>query len=178
MTAAHARTPAVVVLSHTPSPLGNLHIATFDGAVCYVGFEYKGYREQLYAWLARYLKVFDIKTERGEHATVHAQFEKYFDGRLKKFRVKTHLFGTDFQLQAWTALRAIPYGATVSYRQIAEAIGNPDASRAIGGAIGKNPISIIIPCHRVIGEDGSLTGFAGGIDRKKKLLQLEGAILV
>ena len=178
MTAASARKPAVIVLSHTPSPLGNLHIATCDGAVCYVGFEYKGYREQLYEWLARYLKVFEVNAEHGEHAAVHAQFERYFAGRLKKFRVKTHLFGTDFQLQVWTALRAIPYGATVSYRHVAESIGNPDASRAVGGAVGKNPIAIIIPCHRVIGEDGSLTGFAGGIDRKKKLLQLEGAILV
>jgi O-6-methylguanine DNA methyltransferase len=178
MAAAAARKPADIVLSHIPSPLGNLHIATFEGAVCYVGFEYKGYREHLYEWLARFLKAFEISPEHGEHASVHAQFEKYFEGRLKKFRVKTHLFGTDFQLQVWTALRGIPYGAMVSYRSIAEAIGNPDAPRAVGGAVGKNPISIIIPCHRVIGEDGSLTGFAGGIDRKKKLLQLEGSILV
>lgn len=178
MTAAAARKPSVVILSHTPSPLGNLHIATYNGAVCYVGFEYKGYREQLYEWLARYLKMFEIKPEHGEHAAIHAQLEKYFDGRLKKFRVKTHLFGTDFQLQVWTVLRTIPFGTTASYRQVAESIGNPDASRAVGGAVGKNPIAIMIPCHRVIGEDGSLTGFAGGIDRKKKLLQLEGAILV
>lgn len=178
MTPAAPRKPAVVILSHTPSPLGNLHIATCDGALCYLGFEYKGYREELYAWLGRYLKAFDVTPEHGEHAALRGELEKYFEGKLRKFRVKTHLFGTDFQLQVWTALRTIPYGATVSYRHIAEAIGNPDATRAVGGAIGKNPIAIVIPCHRVIGEDGKLTGFAGGIDRKKKLLQLEGAILV
>ncbi|MDX9758318.1 MAG: methylated-DNA--[protein]-cysteine S-methyltransferase [Bacteroidota bacterium] len=178
MTPATARKPAQVILSHIPSPVGNLHIATCEGAVCFLGFEHKGYREELYAWLARYLPSFEVKTEHGEHASVRAELQRYFDGRLRKFRVKTHLYGTDFQLQVWTALRTIPFGATVSYRAIAEAIGNPDASRAVGGAVGKNPIAIIIPCHRVIGEDGSLTGFAGGIDRKKKLLQLEGALLV
>ncbi|MBR9977112.1 MAG: methylated-DNA--[protein]-cysteine S-methyltransferase [Bacteroidetes bacterium] len=161
-----------------PSPLGNLHIATCDGVVCYVGYEYKGYREELYAWLSAWLKLFVVRHERGEHAALHAQLERYFQGRLKKFRVRTQLYGTVFQVQVWTVLRGIPYGNTVSYRHIAEAIGNPDASRAVGGAVGRNPLAIIIPCHRVIGEDGSLTGYAGGIQRKRKLLQLEGAILM
>jgi O-6-methylguanine DNA methyltransferase len=178
MAASTARKPAVLIMSHIPSPVGNLHIATCDGALCYLGFEHKGYREQMYEWLARYLKIFEIKPEHGEHASIQTQLEKYFHGSLRKFRVKTHLFGTDFQLQVWTALRVIPYGGTVSYRAVAEAIGNPDATRAVGQSVGRNPISIIIPCHRVIGEDGSLTGYGGGIERKKKLLQLEGAILV
>ncbi len=176
--AASARKPAAVILSHVPSPLGNLHIASCDGAVCYLGFERKGYREDLYAYLGRYLPHFEVKTEKGEHASIHGQLEKYFGGRLKKFRVKTHLFGTEFQLQVWTALRAIPYGLTTTYSSVGESIGNPDATRAVGQAVGRNPISIIIPCHRVIGEDGSLVGYAGGIDRKKKLLRLEGALLV
>jgi O-6-methylguanine DNA methyltransferase len=178
MAASSLRKSAVIVLSHTPSPLGNLHIATCDGAVCYLGFEKKGYREDLYAYLGRYLKLIEVKTEKGEHAAVHLQMQRYFDGRLKKFRMKTHLFGTEFQLQVWTALRGIPYGTTTSYRSIADVIGNPDASRAVGGAVGKNPISIVIPCHRVIGEDGSLVGFSGGIERKKKLLKHEGALLM
>jgi len=176
--AASARKPAVVILSHVPSPLGNLHIASSDGAVCFLGFERKGYREDLYAYLGKYLRHFEVKTEKGEHASVHAQMEKYFDGRLKKFRVRTHLFGTEFQLQVWTALRSIPYGLTSTYSAVGESIGNPDATRAVGQAVGRNPISIIIPCHRVIGEDGSLVGYAGGIERKKKLLRLEGALLV
>ncbi len=178
MAALSTRKPAVIIMSHMPSPLGNLHLATCDGALCYLGFEFKGYREEMYEWLAKYLKIFEIRTEHGEHESIQAQLDKYFQGKLKKFRIKTHLFGTDFQLQVWTALRVIPYGSTVSYHYVAEAIGNPDASRAVGGAVGKNPISIIIPCHRVIGERGSLTGYAGGIDRKKKLLKLEGTLLV
>ena len=176
--AASARKPAVVILSHVPSPLGNLHIASCDGAVCFLGFERKGYREDLYAYLGKYLRHFEVNTEKGEHASVHAQMEKYFEGRLKKFRVRTHLFGTEFQLQVWTALRSIPYGMTTTYSGVGENIGNPDAPRAVGQAVGRNPISIIIPCHRVVGEDGSLVGYAGGIERKKKLLRLEGAILV
>lgn len=178
MAPASSRKPAVIVLSHLPSPLGNLHIASCDGAVCYLGFERKGYREDLYAYLGRYLKHFEVQTEKGEHSAVHGQLERYFEGRVKKFRVKTHLFGTEFQLQVWTALRSITYGNTSSYRAIADYIGNPDASRAVGQAVGRNPISIIIPCHRVIGEDGALVGYGGGIDRKKQLLRLEGALLV
>jgi O-6-methylguanine DNA methyltransferase len=178
MAPASLRKPAIIILSHLPSPLGNLHIATCDGAVCFLGFEHKGYREELYAYLGRYLKHFEVKAEKGEHAAVHNQLQRYFEGRVKKFRIKTHLFGTEFQLQVWTALRAISYGTTTSYRAIADVIGNPDAPRAVGQAVGKNPISIVIPCHRVIGEDGMLVGYAGGIERKKKLLKLEGAILV
>ena len=171
------KNPAII-MSHLPTPVGNLHIASWEGAVCFVGFEKKGYREEMYAYLGRYLKGFDVLHEKGEHARMHEQFEKYFQGKLKKFRMKTHLFGTEFQLQVWTALRAIPYGTTTSYKAVAEMIGNPDAPRAVGGAVGKNPIPIVIPCHRVIGESGSLVGFGGGIERKKLLLRLEGALLV
>ena len=86
--------------------------------------------------------------------------------------------GTDFQCAVWTALSDIPYGELRSYRDIAEAIGNPAAVRAVGAANGRNPLPIVVPCHRVIGSDGSLTGFAGGLEAKTRLLQLEGALLV
>ena len=119
---------------------------------------------------------------RGHAYDLDALFDRlnarYFEGKLKKFRIKTVLHGTEFQLQVWTALRSIPYGTTTTYKAIAEDIGNPDATRAAGGAIGKNPLPVIIPCHRVIGVDGSLVGFEGGIERKKILLRLEGALLV
>ena len=99
MAASSSRNSAVIILSHTPSPLGNLHIATCDGAVCYLGFEKKGYREDLYSYLGRYLKLFEVNVEKGEHAGIQLQLDRYFDGKLKKFRMKTHLFGTEFQLQ-------------------------------------------------------------------------------
>jgi len=101
------------------------------------------------------------------------QLEEYFAGRLENFQVKMHLTGTDFQRQVWQELQRIPYGKTASYGEIAKRIGNPKACRAVGAANGKNPVPIIIPCHRIIGTDGSLTGFGGGMELKKSLLRLE-----
>jgi methylated-DNA-[protein]-cysteine S-methyltransferase len=101
------------------------------------------------------------------------QLEAYFDGKLKDFDLPLILDGTSFQLLVWNNLRKIPYGETVSYGQLAKRIGSPDAARAVGLANGSNPIPIIIPCHRVIGSNGDLTGFGGGLPLKKKLLALE-----
>jgi methylated-DNA-[protein]-cysteine S-methyltransferase len=105
------------------------------------------------------------------------QLDAYFDGSLKQFNLALDIdfkvSGTPFQQRVWQELLNIPYGETISYGELANRIGNPKAFRAVGLANGKNPISIIIPCHRVIGKDGSLTGFGGGIDVKKQLLSLE-----
>ena len=101
------------------------------------------------------------------------QLEAYFAGRLKKFQVKIFLEGTPFQLAVWDALQKIPYGQTTSYGDIAKKVGNPMASRAVGMANGKNPVSIIVPCHRVIGRGGDLIGFGGGLKIKKALLDIE-----
>lgn len=109
----------------------------------------------------------------GAFDDVVEQLQRYFDGTLAEFDVDLRLIGTDFQRRVWTALRTIPYGQTLSYGQIAARIGSPGASRAVGLANSRNPIGIIVPCHRVIGSTGSLTGYAGGIDRKKALLTLE-----
>jgi methylated-DNA-[protein]-cysteine S-methyltransferase len=102
------------------------------------------------------------------------QLNAYFDGRLKKFTVKLDFRGTDFQKSVWAALLTIPFGETRSYGEIARQIGRPQASRAVGAANGRNPISIIAPCHRVLGSNGKLTGFAGGLEAKDRLLKLEG----
>jgi len=101
------------------------------------------------------------------------QLETYFAGKLEKFDLPLVLGGTEFQLLVWRSLQKIPYGETVSYGQLAKRIGSPDAARAVGLANGSNPIPIIIPCHRVIGSNGDLTGFGGGLPIKKKLLALE-----
>lgn len=103
------------------------------------------------------------------------QFERYFAGELKEFSLPLAPEGTDFMKQVWTALCEIPYGKTATYGEIAEKIGKPKAARAVGLANNRNPIPIIIPCHRVIGANGSLTGYAGGLDMKKRLLDLERA---
>lgn len=101
------------------------------------------------------------------------QLTEFFDGHRKTFDLPLVLTGTTFQLQAWHALKNIPYGKTISYGQQAESLGNRNKARAIGGANGRNPIPIIIPCHRVIGNNQHLTGFGGGLDNKARLLRLE-----
>ena len=106
-------------------------------------------------------------------AAVIAQLHEYFSGRRRRFDVPLAPEGTEFQLNVWRALRGIPYGETWSYGQLARRIGKPDAARAVGAANGRNPLPIIVPCHRVIGADGSLTGFGGGLKIKQKLLELE-----
>jgi methylated-DNA-[protein]-cysteine S-methyltransferase len=114
--------------------------------------------------------------------TAHAdhvieQLAQYFAGERREFSLELDLHGTPFQLAAWRALQAIPFGTTASYQQQAARIGRPNAMRAVGGANGKNPIPIVVPCHRVIGKDGALVGFGGGLSCKQWLLGHEAAVL-
>ena len=104
------------------------------------------------------------------------QLEEYFAGTRRDFDLPLAPRGTKFQCDVWLALRRIPYGETISYAQLATRIGTPSAMRAVGAANGRNPLPIVVPCHRVIGADGSLTGFGGGLPNKQFLLQLEGAL--
>jgi methylated-DNA-[protein]-cysteine S-methyltransferase len=104
---------------------------------------------------------------------VITQLDEYFSGQRKIFNIPLSANGTEFQIKVWQALTTIPYGQTWSYQDLANAINNPKAVRAVGLANGKNPISIIVPCHRVIGKNGKLTGYAGGVERKAQLLELE-----
>jgi methylated-DNA-[protein]-cysteine S-methyltransferase len=119
----------------------------------------------------------DITTRDDAHPLLtetERQLNEYFAGRRKSFDLRLDFVGTEFQKKVWRALLTIPYGETRSYAQIAEQIGNPPAVRAVGAANGRNPISIVTPCHRVIGSNGTLTGFAGGMAAKALLLELEG----
>jgi methylated-DNA-[protein]-cysteine S-methyltransferase len=104
---------------------------------------------------------------------LRGQLGAYFAGELERFELELHPRGSAFQLSVWSALREIPYGRTASYGEIAAAVGQPGAARAVGGANNRNPIAIVIPCHRVIGASGSLTGYGGGLPRKQRLLALE-----
>src|ERR1019366_3190908 len=105
-----------------------------------------------------------------------SELEKYFVGKRRKFTFPLELRGTDFQLACWRALLAIPYGETRTYADVARAVGKPNAFRAVGMANNRNPIAIVVPCHRVIASDGTLCGYGGGLDVKRKLLELEGAL--
>jgi len=109
-------------------------------------------------------------------ADVRAQLDEYFTGRRSEFELELDMHGTDFQKKVWEALLTIPYGETRSYGAIARQIGRPDRARAVGAANGQNPIAVIVPCHRVIGSDGSLVGYGGGLDRKRLLLDLEAGV--
>jgi O-6-methylguanine DNA methyltransferase len=104
------------------------------------------------------------------------QLEEYFDGKRHEFSFPLDLRGTEFQLACWHALLAIPFGETRSYANIARAVGRPQGFRAVGMANNRNPIAIVVPCHRVIASDGTLCGYGGGLDIKRKLLELEGAL--
>ena len=108
---------------------------------------------------------------------VREQLEQYFDGARREFEVELDLIGNPFELRVWDALLEIPYGETVSYGHIATELGQPSAARAVGLANGRNPVALIVPCHRVIGSDGSLTGYGGGLERKQFLLDLEAGVL-
>ena len=110
-------------------------------------------------------------------ATVSQQLEEYFTGARRTFDVPLSLTGNPFEQRVWQALRGIPYGETTSYGEVARRIGSPDAPRAVGLANGRNPVAVIVPCHRVIGADGSLTGYGGGLERKRLLLDLEAGVL-
>ncbi len=110
-----------------------------------------------------------------EFSEARAQLSAYFAGELRKFSLALELVGTPFQKDAWRILRAVPYGTTTTYGEIARTMGRPNASRAVGGAMNRNPITIIIPCHRVLGKNGALTGFLNGTEMKHRLLAMEAA---
>jgi methylated-DNA-[protein]-cysteine S-methyltransferase len=119
----------------------------------------------------------EVPGDRDAHPVLPAAIEQlsaYFAGSLREFSLPLEIAGTDFQMRVWRMLRDIPYGETRSYRDLAVALGNPMTVRAVGAANGANPLPIVIPCHRVIGANGSLVGYGGGLPLKKRLLELEG----
>lgn len=151
-----------------PSPLGILLLAASDAGICGVYFEeHKHFRgKDNWSLTATPSAALHLK-----HAA--KQLDEYFAAKRTGFDVRLDMSGTEFQRDVWTALTAIPFGLSVSYKQHAEGLGKPRAVRAVGSAIGKNPVSIIVPCHRVIGSSGAVTGYAGGLERKRFLLALE-----
>lgn len=158
------------------TPMGPMLIAANDDGLHLLEFVDRRMLETQIKRVSKYTKCFFVPGEHAQMQEVNKQLQAYFAGELKEFDLPLQLLGTDFQKQVWTALLDIPYGETRSYAQQAEAIGNPSAVRAVGTANGDNRFTIIVPCHRVIGSDGKLTGYGGGLWRKEKLLQLEGAL--
>ena len=153
------RTHAVV-----DGPLGPMTVVAQDGALA-----------GLYLSGQRHRPPVDRLGERDDATLpgLQEQLGAYFAGQLRTFDVPLAAVGTPFQAEVWAALRAVPYGATTTYGALAATIGRPSAVRAVGAANGRNPVCLVVPCHRVVGADGSLTGYAGGLDRKRALLALE-----
>ena len=149
---------------YTTTPIGDLLLAGDEDGLSMIGFpKGKMRRDPEPDW------IFNEKP----FTETRQQLDEYFAGERKEFDLPLHLSGTDFQVQVLEELQRIPYGETTSYGAIAKRIGRPKAMRAVGAANGRNPIPIVIPCHRVIGSGGDLTGFGGGLDTKAALLRLE-----
>ncbi|MFA4894494.1 methylated-DNA--[protein]-cysteine S-methyltransferase [Brevundimonas sp.] len=166
--------PETLTLDRVPTPTGEVLLVTdAEGAVR--ALDFAGYEARMTRLLARHWPGAALVEGRAPSA-VRTAVEAYFKGdvaALDGLRIRTN--GTEFQRSVWAALRAIPHGETRTYGQLAAAIGSPKAVRAAGSANGQNPIAVIVPCHRVIGANGTLTGYAGGIERKRWLLEHERA---
>lgn len=162
-------------LAQLPTPLCPMVACASSRGVCLLEFADNRRLERELKELTGLLKATAVSGENRHLEMLRSQLQDYFTGQLKKFTVPLHTPGTEFQQAAWKVLQDIPYGETRSYKQQAIALGNPKAVRAVAAANGRNRVSIVIPCHRVLGADGSLTGYGGGLDRKKWLLDHEGA---
>jgi methylated-DNA-[protein]-cysteine S-methyltransferase len=158
--------PATTFTTTVPSPIGPLTLAGRDGALTAVRMQ-----DQRHASGASpgWVRDDDRLAEVGE------QLRTYFAGERTAFDVDIRFEGTPFQVAVWSALRDIPYGATISYAELARRVGRPGAFRAVGQANGRNPVAIVVPCHRVVAADGTMGGYGGGLDRKRWLLDHEGA---
>lgn len=157
------------------SSLGVVCIASTEKGICKIALPEES-PEDFLGWLGAHFGPQNVIEDKGKNEGVLAELESYLAGELREFERPLDLRGTEFQMKVWRELRAIPYGTICSYRQVAERIGHPRAYRAVGTANRANPIPIIVPCHRVIGRDGSLRGYGGGLAMKERLLRLEGAI--
>ena len=156
------------------TPLGPMIAASIKNGICLLEFTDRRGLETEFIDLQKRLQAPIVTSETKLIQKLKKQLHEYFQGERKSFDIELVTPGSDFQNQVWSELRQIPYGQVRSYKQQAQALGNPKAIRAVARANGMNRIAIIIPCHRVIGSDGSLVGYAGGLERKKKLLEIEG----
>ena len=154
------------------SPVGTLLLATTERGVCRISFDPEPDLDEL-------ARTFGLRVLRvpGRLDPLQRELEEYFEGRRHAFEVPIDLRATPFQESVLRELARVPFGRVETYGSLAKRIGKPRAARAVGGALNRNPIAIVLPCHRVVGTNGSLTGYAGGLERKAALLQLEGAVI-
>ncbi|MFW6115465.1 MAG: methylated-DNA--[protein]-cysteine S-methyltransferase [Chloroflexota bacterium] len=163
-----------VVYARLDSPVGRVWVAATEMGVCKIslGSEHSG---AFLTWLSQHIGPGQAYEDAELMTVAMAQLEEYFSGTRRAFDLPLDVHGTTFQRAVWSQVSRIPYGATASYGDIAQLVGKPKASRAVGAALGANPLPIVVPCHRVIGSDGSLVGFGAGLETKETLLQMEDA---
>jgi len=175
---AHAQGANRLYWREMASPLGTLTLVASERGLCSIDFgTFAKVADELAAWAKRWWREPVLVPAAEDHPLLEearAQLDAYFRGERTRFAVPLDLRGTPFQRIVWDALCRVPYGATASYGEIAAAVGRPGASRAVGGANNRNPVPIIVPCHRIIGADGSLVGYGSGLWIKEWLLALEG----
>ena len=164
-----------IAMATVATPLGDISAAISPRGLGYLGF---GERAAALAegWARRWWPQAALVYDQPSLPDLYAQLAAYFAGELREWSLPLDLRGTQFQLEAWQALLQIPYGTTRAYSEHAAVIGHPRAVRAVGAANGANPISIIVPCHRLIGKGGALVKYGGGLEIKRRLLELEGAL--
>lgn len=163
-----------IITKQYVSPCGTLMLGSFDGKLCLCDWQVEKHRSHVDRRLMRLLDAEFLPGTDSVLEAVTAQLDEYFSGKRTSFTVELLFVGTAFQQTVWKELLNIPFGATVSYADIARRIGHPTSVRAVANANGANAISIFAPCHRVIGSDGMLTGYGGGLEAKRFLLDLEG----
>jgi O-6-methylguanine DNA methyltransferase len=156
------------------TPIGRILVAATPAGVCRVCFPSER-PEHRYLWFNRYFSILPLEQRYPVVDRAVQEIEEYFARRRHSFDLPLDLRGTEFQLRVWTELAKVPFGVTTSYGELARRVGKPGGARAIGNALGSNPVPIIVPCHRVIGHDQSLVGFGGGLSIKEQLLELEQA---
>ena len=159
------------------SPYGELILGSYQDQLCLCDWRYRKSRELIDRRIQKGLKASFVEAESMVNEECKKQLMQYFNGERKEFDLSILLVGSDFQKSVWNLLLEIPYGKTLSYVSLSRRLGDEKAIRAVARANGDNAISIIVPCHRILGSDGSLTGYAGGLRTKQKLLQLESASL-
>lgn len=163
-----------ILIQHYHTPVGELILGSFDNQLCLADWRYRKMRTAIDDRIQSNLNAVYAEGDSDVLNETRTQLEAYFAGTLRDFDLPLLLAGTEFQQRVWQALRKVPYGQTSTYLALSEQLGNRDAIRAVASANGANAISIIVPCHRIIGSNGELVGYAGGVPAKKKLLELEG----
>ena len=168
----------VIHIHYYKSPIGEIMLGSYDGKLCLADWRYRRMRTTIDKRIQKALNASYVEENTPVLSEAQKQLEAYFNMQRKSFDIPLLMLGTDFQKSVWEALVQIPFGQTRSYLDLAKTIDNEKAVRAVASANGANAISIMIPCHRIIGSDGALVGYAGGLPAKKKLLALEKNLFV